>query len=347
MLNTEWVHLKTSRHLTKTTRKELETALQHLNLKDTSIVVGGSLARGDYTTGSDIDSILLIDGPADPTHHVHFGKVHKVINSKSGKPVGPDGVFDTMVFSHELVHNIADQKDDNSNFIHRLFLLLESEAIGCKDAYNRVKRTILNTYLLGDPDLWSDTNNHVPRFLINEVFRFSKLISVSTMQKRLKRFGKGFAIRDIKLRMSRTMLCVSGVLACCCFHLDFSDDDRKTLFANANEKKKEEIIDHIAKVFEKTPLEIIAEMLLRYPHLNEEARKIMDSYDEFIGILADQDKRIELENLTEKDADKNKLYQELRKISARLEDGFLNLFSDQQNNLNNLILKYAVFGFSS
>jgi UTP:GlnB (protein PII) uridylyltransferase len=51
---------------------ELEHALVNLDSEDTSIVVLGSLGRLEFTSGSDIDWNLLVDGIADPNHHALF-----------------------------------------------------------------------------------------------------------------------------------------------------------------------------------------------------------------------------------------------------------------------------------
>ena len=47
-------------------------------------------------------------------------------------------------------------------------------------------------------------------------------------------------------------------------------------------------------------------------HLEDTARPIFGSYHEFLGILADDESRSRLENLTEDDADKDEIYQRAR-----------------------------------
>jgi predicted nucleotidyltransferase len=49
-------------------RAELKQALAGKDSYETSVVVFGSLARDEFTDGSDIDWTLLIDGYADPQH---------------------------------------------------------------------------------------------------------------------------------------------------------------------------------------------------------------------------------------------------------------------------------------
>ena len=70
-LGIEWAHLRRARELAQSRRLELRHALAHLDSEDTSIVVSGSLARDEFTEGSDVDWTLLIDGQSDPGHYAY------------------------------------------------------------------------------------------------------------------------------------------------------------------------------------------------------------------------------------------------------------------------------------
>lgn len=61
-----------------------------------AILVFGSLARNEFTSGSDVDWALLIDGPADPQH---FEIAQKLVPFFSDKPPGPTQVFGGPIFS--------------------------------------------------------------------------------------------------------------------------------------------------------------------------------------------------------------------------------------------------------
>jgi predicted nucleotidyltransferase len=65
-LGCTWSHLRDARLRAEAKRRELQVALRGLDSEDTSIIVSGSLARDEFTDGSDIDWTLLIDGLADP-----------------------------------------------------------------------------------------------------------------------------------------------------------------------------------------------------------------------------------------------------------------------------------------
>jgi len=52
-----------------------------------------------------------------------------------------------------------------------------------------------------------------------------------------------------------------------------------SLFADPN--RKQEIIEHLERMFQTTPLEIIATVCFQYSHLDETAKKILGSYNDF------------------------------------------------------------------
>ncbi|HXP87773.1 MAG TPA: nucleotidyltransferase domain-containing protein [Bryobacteraceae bacterium] len=337
----EWVHLRDARELAVRTRRELRKALEGLDSEDTSIIVSGSLARDEYTASSDIDWTLLIDGSADPKHYDLFGQVDTVMSGFAAKPAGREGTFEAMVFSHDLVHEIGGENDTNRNLTRRLLLLLESQVVGREDAYRRVVRSVLDRYLLEDRGLWRGSGHRVPRFLQNDFARYWRTMAVDFAYKLRKRSGKGWAIRNIKLRMSRKLIYVSGLLACYCCHLDYTPHQRRRLFNSTDGQK--EIVEHMEAIFRMTPLEIVANVLLRYPHLDNAARKILDSYDEFVGTLADEGKRAHLENLIEDKTDSDEIYQRVRQLSHVFREGLIDFFFDPNSDLDTLTKNYGVF----
>lgn len=336
-----WSDLKRARLAAEERKERLRTGLIGLDSEDTSVVVSGSLARGEFTSGSDIDWTLLIDGSADPRHHDLFREIGMRVNPLAAKAPGAEGAFGSMVFSHDLIHEIGGEDDTNRNTTRRLLLLLESGAVGREDAYRRVVRNILNRYLLEDRGLWRGSGHRVPRFLQNDFARYWRTMAVDFAYKLRKRAGKGWAIRNIKLRMSRKLIYVSGLLACYRCHLDYPPAERNAIFADRDRHK--EVVEHMDTVFSETPLEIVAGVLLRYQHLDGAARKIFDSYNGFLGILADDQSRSHLENLTEDQADKDEVYQGARMFSHTFRDGLLDFFFDPKSELDSLTKNYGVF----
>ena len=337
----QWRNLRRAGDLAATKRQELRNALAHLDSDDTSIVVSGSLARDEFTEGSDVDWTLLIDGQSDPGHYALAQKIKEVIDSVAAKTVGQEGTFGAMVFSHDLVHQIGGEDDTNRNTTRRLLLLLESQVVGREGAYTRVVRDVLNRYLLEDRGFWRGSGHRVPRFLQNDFARYWRTLAVDFAYKLRARSGKGWAIRNIKLRMSRKLIYVSGLLACYRCHLDYTPDQRLSIYADPN--RKQEIIEHLEGIFKSTPLEIIATVLFRYEHLDESARKILGSYDEFLGMLSDKSARDRLENLTEEEAETDPTYQRARDLSHVFRDGLMAFFYDSESGLEVLTKNYGVF----
>jgi predicted nucleotidyltransferase len=322
-------------------RRELQEALRGLDSEDTSVVVSGSLARDEFTEGSDIDWTLLIDGSADPKHYDLVGRIDALIRKPEIKPTGAEGTFAAMVFSHDLIHQIGGEDDTNRNTTRRLLLLLESQAVGREDAYEWVARHILDRYLLEDRGLWRASKYRVPRFLQNDIARYWRTLAVDFAYKLRTRSGKGWAIRNIKLRMSRKLIYVSGLLACFRCHFDYSDPEATEIFRDP--KRHKEVVEHLRNVFAMTPLEIVAGVLLKYPHLDSAAQSIFDSYDKFLGIVADQQKRKHLEELNEGDGERDAVYQDARTLSHQFRDGLLAFFFDQKSGLDDLTKNYGVF----
>lgn len=340
-LQANWPHLKEARRLSRDTRAKLTGALARLDSEDTSIVVDGSLARGEFTEGSDIDWTLLIDGAADPRHHDLTRKIKAVVDSFAKKGPGAEGLFGSMVFSHDLIHQIGGEDDTNTNTTRRLLRLLESCAVGRGAAHHRVTRNILNRYLLEDRGSWKGSPYRVPRFLQNDFARYCRTITVDFAFKVRSRSGQGWAIRNVKLRMSRKLLYVSGLLACFGCHLDHTPDQWREM-ANSAEKQ-ERIVEHFHGIFRQTPLEIIASTLLKFEHLDNASRKVFDSYDEFLGLLASTDARARLETVSEEDATSDGIFQRARALSHTFRDGLLAIFFDPLSELNELTKNYGVF----
>lgn len=305
------------------------------------IVVSGSLARDEFTPGSDIDWTLLIDGFADPKHYDLTAEINTIVENFAAKPTGAEGTFSAMVFSHDLIHEIGGEDDTNRNTTRRLLLLLESAAVGREDTYHRVLRNILHRYLLEDRGFWKGSQFRVPRFLQNDFARYWRTMAVDFAYKLRKRSGRGWAIRNIKLRMSRKLIYVSGLLACYRCHFDHTPEDWKKIEGSPD--RQEQVIDYYGRVFKETPLEIIAGMLLRFPHLDAYARRILESCNEFLGVLADDEKRNRLESLTEDKAEADEVFQAARQFSHEFRDGLLELFFDEKSGMEILTKNYGVF----
>src|SRR5258708_31867225 len=107
------------------TNKKLDKTVKGLSSTDASIVVFGSLARKEWTSKSDVDWTLLVDGQADPEHLEIAQDV--AVGLKEGKFLEPGttGIFGNMTLSHHLVQKICGKKNKNKNKTLRVLFFAE------------------------------------------------------------------------------------------------------------------------------------------------------------------------------------------------------------------------------
>src|SRR5690606_33221367 len=82
---------------------------------DFSLVAFGSLARKEWTSGSDLDWTLLIDGQADPHHYQIARDYSEKLEGAGFERPGATGLFGQIAFSHDIIHHIGGSTDTNQN----------------------------------------------------------------------------------------------------------------------------------------------------------------------------------------------------------------------------------------
>lgn len=211
-----------------------------------------------------------------------------------------------------------------------MLLLLESTPVGRPTAHERVIKNILKRYLFEDRSFWrgSGQGHHIPHFLLNDFARLWRTLAVDFAYKLRARSGEGWALRNIKLRMSRKLLYVAGLLGCFYIQFVFERDVRPAVLAE--EIFRPEILEIVHGVFSETPLDMVANFLLNRQHLHGTASELFEAYDRFLGILRNSDLRNRLDKLSERGGDGDSLYQEARKMSPRFRDALLDLFFDTE-----------------
>jgi predicted nucleotidyltransferase len=341
-LGAKWQHVSSARELARAKRSLLKEKLEGIDSDDTSIVVFGSLARDEFTEGSDIDWTLLVDGSADPKHLDLARKVGEIVGTIAPKPPGPEGTFGNMAFSHEIIHQIGGEDDTNRNTTLRNLILLESDFVGRPEAYERVFTAVLQRYIIEDVGFCRGSAQYqVPHFFLNDVARYWRTMAVDFAYKQRTRFRKGWAIRNIKLRMSRKLIYVSGLLTCFSFHLGFDEQLRPLRCQGTT--GPQECIERLRTLLRYTPLEILAATLLRYEHLQPTARKLLDAYDAFLGLLSDKETREHLDKLPPEEDQSDEVSQSARRLSHDFRDGLMELFFDDRTGLSELTKRYGVF----
>ena len=336
----QWPHLEEAQRLSAATLEKLRTLLRAQDPSDTSIVVFGSLARGEYTASSDLDWTLLIDGQADEGHYGQAREIARLLaNAKFHEP-GPTGVFGNIAFSHPILHQIGGQEDTNKITTQRILLLLESMAVGKGEAYERVLRLVLTRYVEDDRGLLYGSKTHtIPRFLLNDIVRYWRTVAADFVCKQRER-ADGWALRNAKLRMSRKLIFVSGVLTCFSFELLGRDrvwtDERGDMMTPR-------LVEFLLERIRITPLESLAEVLVRPSISPATGKALFDAYDAFLGLLADPEKRAHLKKLPLDDLGTDRVFAEARRLGHDFQRGLDRLFFDEDEQLSRLMRLYGVF----
>jgi predicted nucleotidyltransferase len=343
-LNTTWPNIIAARERAETTIASLRSVLARFDSEDVSVVVFGSLARREFTQGSDLDWTLLVDGGVHPDHLDLAARVREAVKGVVGKGPGPEGTFGSLKFSHDLVHLIGGQDDSNRNTTQRILLLLESSPLGRRDAYDRVIASILERYLGEDGFPPSDGRPYVPRFMLNDFARYWRTMAVDFAYKRRDRNAAGAALRRIKLRISRKLIYASGLLVCFTCRLGLCRE------GCSSPPERHTCIDALRHQMARPPLETLATVLLGLLDRHEEhaelvlaARDIFGAYDRFLAVLADPSRRTHLEELPPEEYATDSAYKEAREVSHQFRDGLMRLFFAKGTELEKLTMAYGVF----
>ena len=331
-----WLNIESAHARTQETLRRLKTELSELSNNDASIVVFGSLARGEETERSDVDWTLLVDGRADPKHLRMAQEIRGRI--PRDKEPGGEGTFGNLTFSHQILHFIGGEDDTNANTTKRILLLLESRPIGNPSAWTNVRKNLLQRYLEEDHGLRSEKNERrVPLFLLNDIARYWRTMVVDYAYKQRDRANVGSALRGIKLGFSRKLIYASGLLACFACQLRFPDN---ALF---RDPKFHPAIEWLDEAFSQRPLDLIADLLLPYPELHPSAGQLFTAYDKFLGVLADTEKRKWLQILPFEDIDSDESFQQVRAFRNEFGSAMLDIFLRIPSPIQRLMIERGVF----
>ncbi len=169
-------------------------------------------------------------------------------------------------------------------------------------------------------------------------------MTVDFAYKQWSRAGEGFAIRNLKLRMSRKLIFVGGLLTCFRIQAGLSEEERAEIFVEKQDapKRVSRLVGYLKQQLD-PPLEVLARAVLDRPELHDAARDLFTAYDEFVGILSDQEKRKHLETLTYENLKGDLLFDQGRDISHRFQDALDRIFLEPDSPFYDLTLKYGVF----
>jgi predicted nucleotidyltransferase len=341
-LTLSWPAIHAGRQKASQEIDRINGACQGLIPPDTSLVVFGSLARGEFTEDSDVDWTLLVDGITIPEHLTTARQIFEALEALQFKAPGRTGTFANLASSHNLIHCIGGEDDTNANTTRRSLLLLEARSVGNDEAFRRVRNNLLKRYLEEDLGLWRpSTKEKIPHFLLNDFARYWRTMAVDFADKQHDRFHEGFALRNIKLRLSRKLLYMSGLLKAFRAQLDMRNEAERAAFFDRHNSIR--VASYFATILEKTPLDFSAETLWKYSDRPEAVMELFSAYNDFLGILGDPSKRKRLESLRPEELDLDQVYTEAREISHRFRRAVTSIFLTPDNQIGRLTIEYGVF----
>lgn len=335
-----WTNIADAQALSRSKAEALAKVAQNLLPTDEgALVVFGSLARGEYTADSDLDWTVIIDGQADSDHLKIVQSLRPRLGDADFKVPGPTEVFGGLVFSHELIHAIGGDEDTNKNMTRRLLLLLESAPIdvsSSKIVHSRIINGILNRYVEEDANFIAanQRKNKIPRFLLNDAVRFWRTMAVDYANKYRVRGSQKWALRNIKLRMSRKLLFVSGFFMCISWALQNPDPSDGPYITKR-------LVSHLRDWTQRPPLESLAAMVELYDA--SLADEIFGSYDAFLSLLNNRELRTLLETLTPDEAYSDPVFLAAREQAYRFDSALTKLMFDADPRVTDLVKKYGVF----
>ncbi len=227
-----------------------------------SIVVGGSLARGEASEESDIDYFFFGDDEeAVERAKLFLSSKEDEIAGIVGKPPSADGAFGSSACetANALISNIGGNDDENEKITRRILFLLEGTWLTSKDSFEKYRSAVLNRYVSSYIE-----HKHLCRFLLNDIIRYYRTICVDFEFKTVEK-NKEWGLRYIKLRYSRQFLYFSGLIAVA-----------ETVGLSHDEK-----LEKLATLFNLTPIDRVKKVC------GSSANAALELYDNFLDKISD------------------------------------------------------------
>lgn len=346
-LHSPWPRITAARDAARDKFAEIEQALAGETSPDTCLVVFGSLAREEFTQASDLDWTLLVDGQASPQHQNDLLAIKDKLSSFAKTP-GRERTFGRLTFSHQVLHLIGGEDDTNANTTRRVLFLLEASPVGeHREVFVRVRKNILHRYLSEDHGLTRKAGagevRWTPLFLLNDMARYWRTMTVDFAYKQRDRGNDGYALRSLKLGISRKLIYASGLLSCFWCDPAICKEGR----SEVSEAEKIHVLNQrLNKMLLLTPLDRFARFFLTHAgerHLIASAATFFVTYDEFLAILEDPVQRSHLDRLSPDKMDEDELFQRARAVRTRFEEAIKGIFLHSDSPLYQHTISRGVF----
>lgn len=174
-------------------------------------VIGfGSLAREELSEQSDFDFAVVAFGLPDDIDKGRklLASVDRLRAEWMQKSPGSTGMFGRVLSAPDLTERIGLEQDTNQTHTLRILLLQESVSLYQPDLLRKLLQAILARYLR-DYDNYAKPG--VPRFLLNDLVRYWRTITVDYQAKRWRDRDSEWGLRYLKMRISRKLAFASTI----------------------------------------------------------------------------------------------------------------------------------------
>lgn len=185
----------------------------------------GSYGRLEAWRGSDIDLFFLYDGASEDgrlpwtTFLRLAARLIDATEEMGFPPFSGDGRYLELQYIRDMERVLGSPRDDSLNaFTARMLLLLESQPLSDAAIYERLLEQIIGFYYR---DFADHADDFLPIFLINDILRFWRTLTLNYEHHRLKlldlvgaeleRKKAESALKNYKLKVSRAATCFSMV----------------------------------------------------------------------------------------------------------------------------------------
>jgi len=213
----------------------------------------------------------------------------------------------------------------------RILLLIESvpvtEGKTHKDVIDKILSRYCSDYL--PPNRKEDSPVKVPRYLLNDLVRYWRTMSVDFGTKRWQSSRDETNVRLAKLRITRKIL-FAGPLA-------------TLLLVPQKIQKNKELAKYLQKSFEKPPLAQLAGTVdLLHDTSKTALKNLLISYDKFIKLLSSKEERRILEGHGKGKGQNSETWEKCKQIGEKIQKSLEIIFCDDELFKENF-RKYSVF----
>jgi predicted nucleotidyltransferase len=238
------------------------------------VYVTGSVGRGEAGDHSDLD-IFCVDVETDKAKQIGkldaiqiLGDLIKANQAGRFPPFSGDGRFLNVHNIEDVSRFLGTRDDDYRNlFTARMLLLLESQVLVGKSAYEKAVECVIDLYLRD----YSDEKTFKPTFLLNDLVRYWRTLCLAheanghVQHERTDEEKRQRRVSVLKLQFNRVWMVFNGLAY---LLSGFEGEGVSRL--------------HIERLVELSPLDRALEIAERVPDGSQQLKVLLDEYSWFL-----------------------------------------------------------------